>query len=201
VATSNNPLGRPIGSRNRRTVELWDRLEKRGDIDPADYLSSVVNNKRKPEEIRIQAAGLLLPYKYSKCGTTAQPLPLIYNTTPVELPHPGAVELRQVVENLEYLSALRRDGKLDLAAADSLISDMRLIRDTLIEEAKLLLAQGGSPDQRIVITGGLPNLPLGPGDRGIIMPDHNSANVLDGYEPLGPPASPSLPPIRPKGEG
>jgi hypothetical protein len=156
---------------------LWGALEKRGDIDPAQYLSSVVSDKKKPELTRIQAAGLLMPYKYSKCGTTAQPLPLVYVDRPVDLPHPHVTELHQVIENTEYLSALRRDGKLDLAAADSLISDQRLIRDALIEEARLLIAQGGSPDQRIVITGGLPPLPLGPGDRGIIMPDHNSANV------------------------
>ena len=31
-----NPNGRPKGSRNKRTEELWNKLEARGDRDPAD---------------------------------------------------------------------------------------------------------------------------------------------------------------------
>jgi hypothetical protein len=179
---------------------MFQRLAKRGDRDPADILSEIASDEAERKELRIQAAAALLPYRYAKHGLLPAPPPLVYVEHPVELPHPRATEIRQVIENLEYLSALRRDGKLDLASADSLISDQRLIRDALIEEARLLITQGGSPDQRIVITGGLPPLPLGLGDRGIIMPDHNSANVLDGYEPLNAPAAPPLPPTRPPGD-
>ena len=77
--------GRPKGSRNKRTVELWNRLEARGDLDPADYLSTVVSNTDVEREYRIQAAGLLMPYKYSKCGT--QPVLLFIEDT-VRLPYP-----------------------------------------------------------------------------------------------------------------
>jgi hypothetical protein len=126
VAKTNNPLGRPVGSRNKRTVELWGDLEKRGDLDPAKYLSSIVSDRNRPEELRLQAAGLLMPYKYSKHGAIPEPPPLVWVRQPVHLPHPHVTEIRQVVENIEYLSDLRRGGGLDLASADSLISDQRL---------------------------------------------------------------------------
>src|SRR5262249_3740133 len=61
--------GRRLGSRNKRTAEIFHRLENRCDLDPADLLSSIVTNNEEPKELRIQAAGLLMPYKYSKCGT------------------------------------------------------------------------------------------------------------------------------------
>jgi hypothetical protein len=143
-----------------------------------------------------------MPYKYSKCGTTAQPLPLVFNTVPVDLPYPHVTEIRHVVENIEHLSGLRRDGRLDLASADSLISDQRLIRDALIEEARLVLAQGGEPNQTIRIEGGLPPLPLGPKDQPVIMPALNgSTAALAGYEPLSSPNGPTLPVIPVKGDG
>jgi hypothetical protein len=172
---------------------MFQRLAKRGDRDPADILSEIASDEAERKELRIQAAAALLPYRYAKHGLLPAPPPLVYVDHPVELPYPHATEIRQVIENLEYLSALRRDGKLDLAAADALISDQRLIRDGLIEEAKLLIAQGGPPDPVIRIEGGLPPLPLGPGEGPVIG--------VNGYESLGLPASPSLPPVRPKGEG
>jgi hypothetical protein len=63
---SGNSAGRPVGSRNKRDAEIWARLEARGDLDPADLLSSIVTNKDDPKELRAQAANMLLPYKYSK---------------------------------------------------------------------------------------------------------------------------------------
>jgi hypothetical protein len=63
------PLGRPKGSRNKRTAELFNRLDARGDIDPADFLSSIVSNNQEPKELRIQASGLLLPYIHPKVAS------------------------------------------------------------------------------------------------------------------------------------
>src|SRR5215831_2586525 len=60
--------GRRHGSRNKRTAEIFNRLESRGDLDPADLLSSIVTNPQEQQELRIQAAGLLMPYKYGKHG-------------------------------------------------------------------------------------------------------------------------------------
>jgi hypothetical protein len=49
---------------------LRDRLRALGYLDPADFLSSIVTDKREARELRIQAAGLLMPYQYSKLGKT-----------------------------------------------------------------------------------------------------------------------------------
>lgn len=38
-----NPNGRPPGSRNKRTQELLDLLQSRGDKDPLDFLSEVIS--------------------------------------------------------------------------------------------------------------------------------------------------------------
>src|SRR5215469_16620122 len=75
--------GRRLGSRNKRTAEIFNRLENRGDLDPADLLSSIVTNNEEPKELRIQAAGLLMPYKYSKCGTAPVQ---VYIDVPLDTP-------------------------------------------------------------------------------------------------------------------
>jgi hypothetical protein len=69
---SGNPDGRPVGARNRRTQELWDRLEASGRTDPADYLASVVDDEKADAGLRVTAANALMPYKYSKRGLTSE---------------------------------------------------------------------------------------------------------------------------------
>ena len=44
---TNNPNGRPLGSRDRRTTKTFERLEGRGDKDPADFLSEIVSNENR----------------------------------------------------------------------------------------------------------------------------------------------------------
>jgi hypothetical protein len=118
------------------------------------------------------------------------------------LPHPHVVELRQVIENTEYISDLRRAGKLDMAAADALISDQRLVRDALVEDNKHDIARNGPPNQVIEIRGGLPPLPLGPTDQPVIMPVLNGTKAqLTGCEPLSLPKDPGRPALPPKSDG
>jgi hypothetical protein len=190
---SGNPKGRPVGARNRRTAEIWEKLEARGDLDPVEYLSSLVANEKTPPDQRIAAAIALAPYRHSKRGLEPQPAPLVYVTTEVVLPHSHVASVPEVIANIEYLSDLRRTGKLDQASADSLISDQRLIRDGIIEAAKLEAAQGGPTHQTIEIKGGLPPLRLGPEDGPILMPVLNDCGVtpaLDGVTtPIPPPGS------------
>jgi hypothetical protein len=81
--------GRRHGSRNKRTGEIFNRLENRGDLDPADLLSSIVTNNQEPKELRIQAAGLLMPYKYGKHGSIPTPR---YIDDPIQLPEPVTIE-------------------------------------------------------------------------------------------------------------
>jgi hypothetical protein len=169
---SGNPAGRKQGSRNKRTEELFFRLEDRGDLDPAELLSSIITNQNEPKELRIQAAGLLLPYKYSK--PQASP-PKIYVDEQIKLPHISPKTISQSNENILYLSELKATGQIDLHMGDNLIMDQCRVRDGLIDDAKLLAANGGSGDQHIVITGGLPQLP---GCENLIMPQING-HVID----------------------
>ena len=70
--SSGNPNGRPPGSRNKRTTEIWEILEQRGDKDPLDFLSDLVTNG-KDEGLRVAAANYILPFKHSKRGPTPAP--------------------------------------------------------------------------------------------------------------------------------
>jgi hypothetical protein len=65
---SGNPNARKPGTRNKRTEEIFSRLENRGDKDPVDFLSEIVSSKKESKELRVQAANFLLPYNYGKRG-------------------------------------------------------------------------------------------------------------------------------------
>src|SRR6516225_1306612 len=65
--------GRPPGSPNKRTNELRLRLKNRGDVDPADFCSSIVSNPNEPTELKLAAANYLLQYFYSKQGGVPPP--------------------------------------------------------------------------------------------------------------------------------
>ena len=148
--------GRRLGSRNKRTAEIFHRLENRGDLDPADLLSSIVTNPQEQQELRIQAAGLLMPYKYGKHGSIP---PLRYIDEPVQLPEPLTIE--QATKNIAYISNLKAQGLIDLDFANSLIADNTTIANNLIarEELKFKLYPPEQHDQVIKIEGGLPPLP------------------------------------------
>src|SRR6516162_11947571 len=101
--------GRRLGSRNKRTAEIFNRLENRGDLDPADLLSSIVTNNQEPKELRIQAAGLLMPYKYSKCGTAPVQ---VYIDVPLDIPE--FTHLSNAEGFLAKIAALVARGELDI---------------------------------------------------------------------------------------
>ena len=67
------PQGRPAGSRNKRTKELLAKLEARGDLDPADFLSALITDEKEPKELRVQASNVLLPYIHPKWQSTPVP--------------------------------------------------------------------------------------------------------------------------------
>jgi hypothetical protein len=151
--------GRPPGSRNKRDLELFARIKARGDREGVDILSEIANDKNEPTPLRIQAAIGVAAYQTSKPGLIPAPPPKIFVEQPVALPHPRANTVEQTVRNVQHISRLFRRGQLDQATADVLVSEQRILRDSLVEQAKVLIAQGGPKDQRIVIQGGLPNLP------------------------------------------
>src|SRR5215472_8357834 len=148
--------GRRLGSRNKRTAEIFNRLETRGDIDPADLLSSIVTNPQEQQELRIQAAGLLMPYKYGKHGSIP---PLRYINEPVQLPEPQTIE--QANRNIAYISNLKAQGLIDLDFANSLIADNTTIPNTLIahQALKLKISPPETRDTTITVVRGLAALP------------------------------------------
>jgi hypothetical protein len=166
-----NPNGRPKGSRNKRTEDLWSKLEARGDKDPADVLSAIASSENETKELRVQAANCLLPYKYGKHGSIIAPR---YIEEPVDLPRPTTVA--QANSNIALISEMKAQGRIDLDFANSLIADNRVIADNIIaeEELKLKLANNRAfaDDTTIHITGGLPPLP----GCDVIMPVINGTN-------------------------
>jgi hypothetical protein len=70
---ASNPTGRPKGARNRRTQEVLDLIEGRGDKDPLDALSEIVTIN-KDAAIVATASNILAPYLHSK-RSVAAPLP------------------------------------------------------------------------------------------------------------------------------
>jgi hypothetical protein len=58
---SGNPNGRPAGVRNKRTQEIVDLLQSRGDKDPLDALSEIITKNQDPA-IVAQASNILAPY-------------------------------------------------------------------------------------------------------------------------------------------
>jgi hypothetical protein len=83
--------------------------------------------------------------------------------------------ITQAYENILYLSDLKAKGEIDIESADSLINDQRVVLNAMVDEAKLLAAQGDpTTPQQIIITGGLPQLP---GNENLIMPELNGHSL------------------------
>src|SRR5262245_38592965 len=166
--------GRRLGSRNKRTAEIFHRLENRGDLDPADLLSSIVTNNEEPKELRIQAAGLLMPYKYSKCGSASVQ---VYIDVPLDTPE--FTHLSDAEQFLAKVAALVAHGQLDFQAGQNLSNLAKAWIDSQYQREELAIKQynAGSTEheQTIRIEGGLPALP----GTNVTMP------VLDGHATNG----------------
>src|SRR5215467_8632485 len=168
--------GRRLGSRNKRTAEIFNRLENRGDLDPADLLSSIVTNNQEPKELRIQAAGLLMPYKYSKCGTAP-----VQAYIDIPLDTPEFTHLSDAEQFLAKVAALVAHGQLDFQAGQNLSALAKNWIDTQYAREELAIKQynAGSTEheQTIRIEGGLPQLP----GTNITMPTIDGKPVTNGH--------------------
>jgi hypothetical protein len=175
-----NPHGRTPGARNRRTTEIINKILELGHKDPLVTLSELQQNAEE-EAVRATAANMLAPYLHSKLGATPAPPPKIYLETQILLPCPSPKTIEQVNANIWYLTQLKLTGQLDREWGDNLIADQAKIANNLIDEAKLIAAQGDTRYQVIHITGGLPALP----GTDITMPQLNGhTGPLHGDEPL-----------------
>jgi len=176
--------GRRLGSRNKRTAEIFNRLENRGDLDPADLLSSIVTNNQEPKELRIQAAGLLMPYKYSKCGTAPVQ---VYIDVPIECPTFERISDAEVF--LARVAALVAAGQLDIQAGQNLSALAKAWLDAQYQREELQIKQinaGATEHEQVIkIVGGLPVMP---GLESVVMPQLNG-HAVNGrvLEPPPPP--------------
>ena len=107
-----NPNGRPVGSRNKRTEEIWSRLEARGDLDPADVLSEMVSDKTLAKELRATAANYLLPYKYGKRGVIP-----VARFVPEQIEVPQFQTIQQAEDYLASIAVLLGKGEIDSQTA------------------------------------------------------------------------------------
>src|SRR5215813_9061243 len=175
-------IGRPRGSRNKRNEEVWNRLESRGDLDPADLLSSIVTNNEEPKELRIQAAGLLMPYKYSKCGTAPVQ---VYIDVPLDTPE--FTHLSDAEQFLAKVAALVAHGQLDFQAGQNLSALAKNWIDSQYAREELAIQQinAGTTEhaQTIRIEGGLPALP----GTNVTMPVLDGKPVTNGHAALAAP--------------
>jgi hypothetical protein len=152
-----NPNGRPVGSRNPRTEEIWSRLEARGDLDPADVLSEMVSDKTLAKELRATAANYLLPYKYGKRGVIP-----VARFIPEQIEVPNFQTIQQAEDYLASIPVLLGRSELDSQTALELSTLTKNWLDAIYAHQEYDLkvqAQGGGPDTTIRIEGGMPQLP------------------------------------------
>jgi Family of unknown function (DUF5681) len=177
-----NPNGRPVGSRNKRTKELLDMLEARGDKDPLDFLSDIITNGTDPA-LKVQAAGIAIKYSHSQIAAT--PAPRYFE-------HPVTVSEFQTVEDAEKFLAsipvLLGSQQIDSQSAMELSTLTRAWLSAKYERdemrIKMANANADNSPQVIEIRGGLPVMP---GLEKVVMPKLNGHQVNDTTLPLGPP--------------
>jgi hypothetical protein len=154
---TNNPNGRPVGSRNRRTNEIFNKLEARGDLDPADHLSSIVTDQSASKELRAQAANFLMPYKYSKRGTSVAPR---YVDDPIQVPN--FTSIQEALDFQAEIAGRAGAGELELQIATDISNLIKnwVLSVTAQDELQLKIAKENPQGPQVIqITGGLPPLP------------------------------------------
>ena len=181
-AWNGNANGRRPGSRNKRTQEILDLIQTRGDKDPLDALSDIITKNTDPA-IVAQAANILAPYVHSKRGAAVAPR---FIGEPVQVP-----EFVSIEDAEKFLADLpQRVGRGELDFQSDL--DLSTLTRNWIsacyerEELKLKLAnnRGLTADTVIRLEGGLPPLP----GCDIIMPEINgglNGKTID-HEPAPP---------------
>ena len=149
--------GRPKGIPNKRSTELENRLRNRGDVDPADFLSSIVTSETEPKELKVTAANYLLPYLYSKRG--ALPPPRFIDDLQIDVNE--FTHLSDAEAFLAKIALLTAKGHLDIQSAQELSALVKAWIDTQYakEELQFKISPPETRDTTIRIEGGLPALP------------------------------------------
>ena len=150
---ASNPAGRPKGPRNRRTQEILDLIQGRGDKDPLDALSELITNNQDPS-IVVTASSILAPYLHSKRGTLQAPR---YVEDAISIP-----DFTNIQEAQNFLADIARRagaGELELASANDISNLVKnwVLSVTAQDELQLKIAkENPQGPQTIHIEGGLP---------------------------------------------
>jgi len=162
---SGNLAGKPVGTLSAKTRALREKID--GIADSRVLLAEVVASDGAPLEKRIAAAAALIRFQHA-------PAPRLIKKA-LDLPEPATVE--DALRNLARIAtaAARRriglDEARDLSALQQNFIDC--VVDVRLEQHLAEIEQAlQNPDRRptIVVSGGLPRLPLGPGDGELIYP-------------------------------
>ncbi len=154
---SGNPKGRLKGSRPKPTVKR-KLLSAFGDCkgDPLIFLTSIVKADGLDLSYRLQAAGLLAPYRYAR--VTKRMI-----STPIDLPPPTTIE--QANANIAKLTAMAAASKLGLDEASDLVGHLKSYIEAKVgadSEARLaaieamLRSHTLAPTVDVEVVGGLP---------------------------------------------
>jgi hypothetical protein len=181
-----NPNGRPKGSRNRRTQEILDLIQGRGDKDPLDALSEIITTNQDPN-IVATAANILAPYVHSKRGSLPAP-----RFIPEQIEIQNFQTIQQAEDYLASIPGLLGRGEFDSQTALELSTLTKNWLDAIYARQDYdlkLQAQGGGEPQTIRIEGGMPPLPgtniigLGGEEQTPQMNGHSNGHVIDHVEP------------------
>jgi hypothetical protein len=133
--------------------------ERRGFPDPVEFYGPIVTDTDLPIETRIAAYNSAAPLMYPKIGAIIPAPDPVVVITQVEYQYPNPQSLSEARANIAHLDKLFREGNVDLITYTTLKSTQEKFLYSMLDEQKLLTAQGGPPDQTIRIEGGLPLLP------------------------------------------
>jgi len=154
---SGNPRGRQPGSRKRPSALVLRILEERKDTDPLALLSTIVTCAEAPLELRLQAAGMLAPYKHSR--NLAR-----YIRHKIDLPIVEIVE--QATACIARIGALAAAGKIALDEANDLVGYQKAFIEakigTDLEQRMLVIEQAlqnANINLGVTVSGGLLVLP------------------------------------------
>jgi hypothetical protein len=164
--------GRIPGRPNKRTFELQQRLKDRGDVDPADFCSSIVSSPKESTELKLAAANYLLPYLYPRRG--AVPTPRFIE---LQIDVPDFTCVADAETFVARILSLVAKGHLDIQSGQELIGLAKVYIDAQYakEELAFKISPPETRDATIRIEGGLPALP----GTNITMP------MLDGHATNG----------------
>ena len=180
-----NANGRQRGSRNRRTQEILDLIQGRGDKDPLDALSEIITTNQDPN-IVATASNILAPYLHSKRSTAPTP-----RFVPEQIEVPQFTSITQAEDYLASIPVLLGRGEIDSQSALELSTLTKNWLDAIYARQDYdlkLQAQGGGSEQTIHITGGLPPLSgcniigMGGEEHTPQMNGHSNGHVIDHVE-------------------